>query len=160
MPICPNCKTEQKRRRNSKCPNCHVHVECYKPRGKNSETLWVYETSNTTELVQMLELLISENIGEPFRFENRLPELGMARTLYEKCGYNQSLAAEVIFIYFDPLVPRSKIWTKYPKSMSTVLWDSVAANGKSKGCFSMALAIARGRQRIKEERLKQLKLEI
>lgn len=159
MPICPNCKQEAARRRGGKCPNCGVYVECYKPRGKNKKTIWVYESLHTMELIEIMQILLTEHLGYPFIFENRLPEVAMAKTLYEKCGFNQSLAKEVIWVYFDPSIPRSQVWTKYPKSFATILWDDVNEKG-AKGCFSTALALAKHRQRMKEERLKQEKLEL
>lgn len=150
MPTCPNCKQQATRRKKHCCPNCGVWLESYRTRGKNPETIWVYESVDTNELVSLLESLISMKYQIDFKFESRLPELGMARTLYVKCGLNQTLAKEVIYAYYDPDIPRTTLWCKFPKSLATVLWDNVNDAGR-KGCFSIALAIARDRTRRKEK---------
>lgn len=124
------------------------------PRGKNKESVWVAETKNLTELVDALETNIRIHTGiEEFKFEDRLPELGMARTLFEKCGYDQSLAMEVINAYFE--APHTLIWYK-PKSMSMVIWDRPNGSG-TKGCFSIAIAFARSKiNRAMPKKIKQM----
>jgi len=134
---CPVCGYRgYKRHRGKYCPECGARLYIYKPKKKDKPSVWVAEEKNLGELVDALERYIaSEYVIPRFRFSNRLPELAMARTLYEKCNFNQSLALLVIRRYFT--TSRKIIWYR-PKSMAQVLWDNSQG-----GCFSTALSLAK-----------------
>lgn len=159
MKTCPHCNRMAKRRKARCCPHCGKRIEIYRPRGKNKESVWTAETKELGELVDALEELIRIDLGlKDFKFEDRVPQLGMARSLYEKCGFSQSLALEVINAYFE--APHQLIWYR-PRSMAQVIWDSDTRSG-AKGCFSEAIAYARSRisrEMHRHKRLQQEKLQ-
>lgn len=138
--LCPYCFNEVLRRKNGCCPYCKKQLFVYKPRGNGKESVWIAESPNLTELVDALEGMIRTQLGlKEFHFQDRKQELGVARTLFEKCDRSQSLALEVIRAYFES--NRTMIWYK-PRSMCQVVWDQSNDNGH-RGCFSIALALAK-----------------
>jgi hypothetical protein len=94
-------------------------------------------------LVDALRDNIRRLKGVPdFEFANRLPELGIAKTLLDKCNGDMQLALLVIEMFFT----RREVWLK-PMSMAQVLWSTPAAEGGASGCFNIAFALAKSARR-------------
>jgi len=103
-------------------------------RGKNKKTIWVGNNTSASELVYFLEEYIRKRpgmrhfvFGEPGS-PSRNAQIGVAKTLLERCGYNQELAIAVVDAY---CAADHRLYP--PKSMQGVI-------GKQ---FRMALAIAK-----------------
>lgn len=149
MPECPNCHTWGNRRSKGCCPKCGAYVYPYRHgRGKRAETIWVLDDPNCRTLVDALRDHIRLFKGVPdFEFAERRPELGMAKTLLDKCGGDQQLALLVIEQYFT----RREIWVK-PMSMTQILWSTPAKDSAASGCFNIALALAKSAWRFEQSK--------
>ena len=144
MPTCPHCNHVGQRRKRSCCPRCGVYLYTYRMgRGGNKYTIWVEDSPSCTELVDHLRDQIRISRGaSAFEFEARIPEMGMAKTLLDKCDGKMELAKMVIDQYFNPGGRSKGIWVQ-PQSMSQVIWSKPKDGGAS-GCFNLALAYAKG----------------
>jgi hypothetical protein len=108
-------------------------------RGKNRTVVWVVDEPGVRALLARLEERICTLPGlSEFKFVDPMPELGMAKTLLDKCGGNQELALLVIEQYFKG---SQHIWVK-PKSFAQILWNRPSRSGQI-GLFSLALAYAK-----------------
>ena len=148
MPQCPNCKAWHNRRVAGCCPTCGSHVYLYtQGKGKRATKIWVLDDPSCSQLVDALRDHIRRQQGVPdFEFANRLPELGIAKTLLDKCGGDMQLALLVIEMYFSG---RREIWVK-PQSMAQVIWSTPVSPGSASGCFNLALALARSIRRAEQ----------
>jgi hypothetical protein len=107
MPTCPNCKTEQSRRRSGACPKCGAQVTLYTTHG--GSTIWILEGAKSplTELVELFEFYRSRQLKHPFGFNRRTgrykQELRYAANLLEQVDYDIALAKRAFAVLFtDP----------------------------------------------------------
>lgn len=152
---CPHCNQHARtRRKNNKgemaCPYCKKEIHIVKIRGKS---VWTANGTDASRLVLRLEDYIRQRPGmKHFSFgeqdyKNRYIQIGVAKSLLQRCGYDQKLALAVIDAYCNGdrrLMP--------PRTMQGVI-------GKQ---FTMALAIAKWNleQKETEKASQEHKIEI
>lgn len=104
--ICPECKTEQSRRKDGACPNCGTPVDIYK-------TIWYRAGKNSppAQLVTALEKATRKNLSSkklmtvPFSIPRRGPkykrEVRMAEKLLEEADWDVDAALRAFEIIVD-----------------------------------------------------------
>lgn len=115
MPICPNCKTDQDKRKDGRCPACKTPVEIHKGYWFRAEL-----GSPTVAFVELFEKLVSEQQSVKRKLDVvwRIPrkssryriELVHAEKLLELADYNFELADQSLrFLFTD----RQFNWKNY-----------------------------------------------
>lgn len=132
MPVCPVCKTEQKKRKNDACPNCGTRIEIH-------DGLWYHLGSGSPSLriVRHLEKRVTESVNRgrerkiiftiPEKSAQFKRELVTASRYIDQAGGDVDLVIETLDILFTH------------KRFSWRSWTSLIGMRD----FSLALAIAK-----------------
>lgn len=137
MPLCPECKTEQRARKNGECPNCGTRVEIFKGYWYRADL-----GSPTVALLKHFEKLVSRQLETTFRFsiKNRYEygkELATAQRLLNNADGDFGMARDALTLMFSE------------KSLGA--WKSRYSLTQTLADFTVSLAVARKRAKIRED---------
>lgn len=136
MPICPNCRTNQTRRRDGVCPACGTPIKIHKG-------FWYRDTQGSppSQLLKFFLGLVSDNISrdKQFRVQYEIPEkslrwvreMVLADRILLKTDGDIELAKETIQTLFT-----EKQWS----------WKTYTSLGTIYADFDLALALVKSRR--------------
>lgn len=133
MPTCPSCKTEHKKSKQGRCPNCKKAVTVYKG-------MWFIDGSPVDNFITYFEERLSKKLSLQnqtnvcFKFQRKLPswkiEYATAQRLLAQLDWDVDLAKEVIDILFTDKQFSFKLYGSITYAIKDFHPATIIANAK------------------------------